>query len=560
MDNPFNKVLTSFTQFWNAQEKKRKIIIISAAALIVIAAVVITVILNQKKEVVLFDGLDTSEASQIATIIQEQGYDVTVKSGGKIIVPDGTQDELTMKLAEQGYPKNSLDYTTWINNVDMFSTDYEKREYARIQAQERLAATIETINGVKKAVVNISIPEQKNTVIQSNQLPTTVAIAIHLEKDVKLTNDQKAGIYSLVLNSLGGTGLTEENITLTDGNGVLLIVGEEDVDVVAEETRKFKFKSDMEESIRQKILTMLRGAYGEDGVEVAVNMVLDSDKQVQENTEYKADGQTPAGYNAGVLQHRDNSYAVGSTDAAAGLVGVEPNADDNYPTGTDDIEDGIWREGDGSETYLVSTYKTQLEKQGYSISNLSIAVVVYTDYLSDAQRTQIAENCAMAGGINSNLVSVINLPKVPDEIPGISDAILFGLNAEQLVVGGAAIVVLLIIILLIVFLATRNAARKKRRLEKALLEAQQAGAGSIVDEVFNAQDTEGLNVASLSDPEAESKEVIIRREICEFAQHSPQIVAQLLRNWIREEEEQEAGAKKKRTAAASSERSVPENE
>ena len=85
MDNPFNKVLTSFTQFWNAQEKKRKIIIISAAALIVIAAVVITVILNQKKEVVLFDGLDTSEASQIATIIQEQGYDVTVKSGGKSV-------------------------------------------------------------------------------------------------------------------------------------------------------------------------------------------------------------------------------------------------------------------------------------------------------------------------------------------------------------------------------------------------------------------------------------------------------------------------------------------
>ena len=111
MENPFSKVLSSFSQFWEAQEKKRRILIIVVAAVIVAAAIIITVILNVKKEVVLFDGLDTEEASQIATIIQSEGYDVTVKSGGKIIVEKGTEDELTMKLAEQGYPKNSLDYS-----------------------------------------------------------------------------------------------------------------------------------------------------------------------------------------------------------------------------------------------------------------------------------------------------------------------------------------------------------------------------------------------------------------------------------------------------------------
>lgn len=551
MENPFSKVLSSFSQFWEAQEKKRRILIIVIAAVIVAAAIVITVILNVKKEVVLFDGLDSEEASQIATIIQSEGYDVTVRSGGKIIVEKGTEDELTMKLAEQGYPKNSLDYSTWINNIDMFSTDYEKREFARIQTQERLSATLETLSGVRQAIVNISLPEQKNTVIVENKLPATVSVTLHLENGVTLNNNQKSGIYSIIMHALGGTGLTEDNITVTDGNGVLLLVGEESVDVVAEETRKFKFKSDFEESIRQKILAMLTRAYGEDGVEVAVNAVLDFDKQVQENTEYAPEAENPDGYQAGVLQHRDESYAAGSADAAGGLAGLEPNADDNYPTGTDG-ESGIWRESDDSETYLVSTYKTQLEKQGYYIKGLSVAVVIYTDYLSDAQREQISESCARASGINEELVSVINLPKLTETVPAMQEEFMFGMTAQELIVGGAAVVVLLIIALLIWFIASRNAKKKQKKFEKALLEAQQAGAGGIIDEVFNPQDTEGLNIASLSDSDQETKEVIIRREICEFAQHSPQIVAQLLKNWMREGEDEAAKNGKKPAASAAS--------
>ena len=88
-------------------------------------------------------------------------------------------------------------------------------------------------------------------------------------------------------------------------------------------------------------------------------------------------------------------------------------------------------------------------------------------------------------------------------------------------------------------------------VQELLLEAQQAGAGGIIDEVFNPQDTEGLNIASLSDSDQETKEVIIRREICEFAQHSPQIVAQLLKNWMREGEDEAAKGGKKSAAAAS---------
>ncbi|MCX7657575.1 MAG: flagellar M-ring protein FliF, partial [Oscillospiraceae bacterium] len=142
MKEKLNKVLSTFTEFWKAQDKKRKIIYISALAGVFAVAVIITIVLNIKHYVVLYEGLDAKEASEIVTEIQNLGVDATLSSDGKISVPKEQENNLRMQLATKGYPKSSLSYDVWNNNVDMFTTDYEKREQARMQLQERLQGTI----------------------------------------------------------------------------------------------------------------------------------------------------------------------------------------------------------------------------------------------------------------------------------------------------------------------------------------------------------------------------------------------------------------------------------
>lgn len=51
-----------------------------------------------------------------------------------------------------------------------------------------------------------------------------------------------------------------------------------------------------------------------------------------------------------------------------------------------------------------------------------------------------------------------------------------------------------------------------------------------------SDDEDKLEIPSLTDEQTETKEVVIRREITEFANHSPEIVAQLLKSWIKSEE------------------------
>lgn len=539
MKEQLSKLTTSFRQFWDAQEKKRKIAYIAILIAIVLIAVIIVIILNKKDYAVLYEGLEASEASEIVTAIQDLGYDVTLKSGGTIMVPAGTENVLTMEMAMKGYPKSALNYDLYTNNIDMFTTSSQEREYARMLLQERLSAIIGTFEGVQKATVTISIPEQKNTVISSLRQEPTAAVTVYLDADYKLTDKQIVGIRNTVRN--GCVGLTDENISIVDGYGIPQIEGENEIDVIADETRKFAFKTNLENSIKNKILELLTPIYGDDGVSAAVNIVLNFDKKVSENTDYIPEGNG----NTGVLQHGDASEASGGTTVDGGVVGVETNADDTYPTG-DTNGNGAWAENTVSNTYLVDTYKEQIEKAGYTIDGLSISTVVYTDYISEAQRLDLVNLVANAGGVNpavaQDVVTVTNFPKFGTEITNDTAPVyLFGLTLNQLIAAAAILLILLIIVVVVLVITSRSAKNKRAKFEQQIL-ASEALAGAdgepIVDTfTMDLDGTSPADIPSLS-VEEDTKEVAIRREISDFAKNSPEIVAQLLKNWMKDDTEE----------------------
>lgn len=533
------KLLTSFRQFWDAQEKKRKIAYIAIIVAIILIAVIVAAILNRKEYTVLYEGLDTAEASEIVSQIQELGYEVSLKSDGSVVVPKGTEDKLTMEMALQGYPKSNLTYDLYTNNVDMFSTESEKREYARMALENRLSAVISSLEGVEKATVTLSIPEQQNTVITTVKKEPSASVVVYLGKNVVLTNEQIEGIRHIVQMSC--VGLKEENISIVDSYGIPQIEKETSVDVVADVTKKLAFKTNLENTIKEKILELLRPIYGDDGVSVAVNMVLDFDSKVSEKTDYTPEGNT----NSGVLQHGDATEASGGTTVDGGVVGVETNADDTYPTGNTN-GNGAWTENSLSNTYLVDTYKEQVEKAGYDIESLSIAVVVYTDYISEAQRQDLVKLVANAGSVNPDLadsvVTVTNFAKFDANLGNdVSVPVyLFGLTFNQLIVAGAILLILLIVLIVVLIITSSSAKNKRRKFEEQVLAASMADAeeGREITDTFNiGLDGQPVEIPSLTNEATDTKDVVIRREITDFARNSPEIVAQLLKNWMKEEEE-----------------------
>lgn len=547
------KALESIKNFWARQALKNKIIYIASFLAVLIALIVVIAVANKKDYVVLFSNLETAEASEIVSLIEEEGYTCTLE-GGTITVPEGTEDTLVMTLAMQGYPKNSDNYNFYTDHAGMFTTESENKVYERIALEQRFGAIISKLEPVENATVSLAIPEVKNTVIAAYQAPVSASITVDLKRNETLSNEQINGITRIV--SYGTPGLKEENVTIVDGDGVLLLAEVYDKDVVVEETRKLKFKTDLENSIRTKIESLLSPAYNDDGFSVAVNMVLNFDSKVSENVEYspsteegiKEDGR-------GMLQESKSENASGYAVAEGGIVGVEVNADDTYPT-DDTNGNGNWSENSVDNIYLINQYKEQIEKAGYTIDGLSVSAIIYTDYLPDSTRQELVNAIGNAATINplvvNDVVSVMSLPKFGDTaVAADEQTFLFGLTRNQLILLGAILIGLLIILIIIFALVAGNSKKKREKFEKELLAANiGAEQEPFVDNFYEIKDTTGQtpDIPSLIGEDESSKEYVVRKEIATFARERPEIVAQLLRNWMNEtpEEREKANAEREK--------------
>lgn len=544
MNERIEKVVKSVKTTWESQDKKHRAIYLGLAAslvVIIIAAIIITANLNKKEYITIYQGLETTEASEMVAIIQGLNYDVRLINGTDIAVLAGTENDIIMQLALQEYPKSGTNYALSTTQTGMFTTESERELYEQIDVQRRLEAQLGKMENIASAEVNIAVPKQKNTVISAVREYPTASVKVTLDGIEKLSNKQITGIKNLVKMTV--TGLTDDNVEIVDNYGIPQIINlEADYDQVLEETKKYAFKTRMEEDIENSILKMLIPAYGEDGAYVAVRIgLLNSDSHVQENVDYSADGNG----NTGVLSHADGSDASGGDTVMGGVVGVEGNADDTYPTGNT-AGNGAWSENSFSNTYLVDTFKEQIEKDGYRIEDLSVSVVVYTDYLAEEIRLSLVDAAGKAASIRpefyDDLVSVINLPKFEDgfELEPTVPTYLFGLTFNQLVLVGAILLILLIALFVVMAIISGNAKKKRKEFEKQIIETSGLVGtdGEEPVDMFVLTDPEtGVEVPSLTDEQIETKEVVIRREITEFANHSPEIVAQLLKSWIKSEED-----------------------
>ena len=128
----------------------------------------------------------------------------------------------------------------------------------------------------------------------------------------------------------------------------------------------------------------------------------------------------------------------------------------------------------------------------------------------------------------------------PLEFESTEPTYLFGLTFNQLVLVGAILLILLIAHFVVMAIISGNAKKQRKEFEKQIIET--SGLVGIDGEepvdMFILTDPEtGIEVPSLTDEQIETKEVVIRREFTEFASHSPEIVAQLLKSWIKNEED-----------------------
>lgn len=567
-----NKVLETLKKFgtdaktkWTSLARKTRIITLAVAGVIIVSAIILTVILNQKRYAVLFSGTSSADSAEILNYVQNtMGVtDIILKDDGDILVPQEQVENIRVQCSMQGYPASGFNYDIWDTGVSMFSTESEKREKQKQQLQSNLMATIDSFSGVDSSMVILSIPENNNYVISTDEKHASASVVLHLRNE-SLPSDVIDGIYNLVKTSV--PGLERDYITITDGTGKQLFADLDSDDTAIDPAlegsslvqlyyKRLEYQQKLQNILKEELSGMFDGVYKK--FNVGVNLILNYNDEVKESTEY-----TPSvdeeGNRGGMVSNETYEATSGGTALEGGVVGTTVDSDisPDYPTVTADAGDEFYYRSAKTINYLVNEEKTQIAKDGYSIENLSASVIVDGPTMTEAEVEAWQKMIASAIGAKPENVSFVSTTwslENSNDIGG--GTFVVNNNRNTLIFIIIALGALLIILLI---LALMTAGSKKRRNIKAQRQAiaqgmvsvqggssdsiSMSGDGAVTGvettgAVSGSQPFDPADLPSLNDQEAnETREVVLKREIRDFSKNNPEIVAQLIRSWMKNEE------------------------
>lgn len=520
MDEQLKNLGKNIIEFWKKLSKKIKILIISATSAVILGAIILTVVLNKTDYVVLFSQLEDTEVTEIMAKLQEKNVEYKYEANGQILVPEKSEALLRMQLAQEGYPRSGLNYSVFSDNIDFMTTDYEKKTYMVFQLQERIQASIKTINGIRDSIVTITMPNDNNFAWDSNKEDASASVKINLLPGYSLTNSQVQGIKLLVQKSVAG--LKEENVVIidTDGNNLL-----SNSDVLHTDTIKLKLEIEkqIQNDIENNIKKILEKAFGKDNIEVSVKCKINLDKKISEHLQYIPDGDS----NTGVIQNKDNNVEiVGDGEVTGGVVGTETNSEvPIYPDVTIEGTD-IYYKDNSSINYLVSQLKEQIQHEPGNIEDLSVAVIINKDRITDEESTNIIKLVANSAGTTTDKVALHNM-KFNEPVINVfnDDGDLKELTDKEIITIAIAAGVILIVLIIIFIIVSRI--RKKKRLlkEQELIDAAKAQEDDTWADIKDEIEVK------------ETKEIVLKKQISEFANSNPDIAAQLIRTWLKGEDD-----------------------
>lgn len=529
-------------EFWQEKSKKTQKRLIMLAAALVIISVAASVFMNLTGYVALYSGLSSSEAGEIGAILNEMGIDYRVKNDGSILVPKEMEAQILMTLASEGYPQTSLSYDLFTNNSGFMTTEYEKKQYLVFQLQNRLQDAIKTIKGVNKAIVTISLPEEDSFVLEEDKESASASVVLDLAPGVELSSGQIKGIETLVSKSV--LGLKSANVAIVSTAGNLLN------NQYASESEglsytKLELEKAINKDIESRIAKLLAPVFGYQSIRVAVNTVVDVNKKISEQTTY-----IPAQENGGLIANQDSSIESigGSESSAGGIPGTASNS------GITTYQESVSGSGSGSSSessstkYLNNQLIEQIQRDGYEITDITVAVLIDDKALTNNEIAKYQQMVAFAAGISTDKVDITNTSFIAANTGAGEEASRTIFGIDPLYLGGGAAAALGVIVFLAIKMKKKRQKQQMPEDEEGVFSERKLSGRKGLKGLQPALVTEGAPLEAMVQEKKplvdeivlnETREQSLKKQIKDFAAANPDIVAQLIRTWLKEDEDNE---------------------
>lgn len=266
-NNYFALLANDVKKLWNGLDGAQKL---GMLALIVVTIVAATFFLSKAMEpdwVVLYSDLNEVDTISIVEGMKKNGYRYKVSEDHKsVLVPSNVRDEMRVFVAENDFIKNKDTGFELLDNMQLGSTDFKNKLTKQRIFQGELVRSIEKIQGIKFARVQLAEPER--SIFEDNDEKPTASVVLVLEPGYKIKSSQVKAIKNLVAYSV--PRMTPEQVFITDQNG----------NTLSDETSKNStdmesFKGNLEKETAKKVSNVLEKIVGKGNVSVQVNADID---------------------------------------------------------------------------------------------------------------------------------------------------------------------------------------------------------------------------------------------------------------------------------------------
>jgi flagellar M-ring protein FliF len=516
----------------------------------------------------LFTGLAPEDAAGIVQKLKENSVEYRLAEGpssgsGTVLVPSAKLAELRISLAAAGLPKSGRIGFEIFDKTNLGATEFTEHVNYRRALEGELERSVMSLAEVEQARVHITFP--KDSVYLDAQQPAKASVLVRLKAGAHLSPQNVVGINHLVASAV--EGLAPEAVSVLDMNGNLLGKPRPpgNPDGSEPSAAALDYRHQVETDLLNKVNSTLEPLVGREKFKAGVS--VDCDFTGGEQSEEIYDPSRSVMLSS---QRMEDSAGSGGASGVPGTASTLPR-----PTSRPGSSASRTSRVSENITYQSSRTVKKTHLPAGVIRKISVAVLVdqglswerdkngFRRVLTPPSPEKLKVIHDLVAGVTgfsaergdqlvvetqpfetTLLMEPPPLPAVPGAPPAAKGPQKpLQLDQKTLLIAGAAVAVLAVLGVAVVIILRR---KSRTRVTVATPAELAAGSGSSLEQQIESRLTEHetlqqqaearlLNSLKLAPVITKTGEVMAKHLREKIAQE-PEVTAQILRTWIREEE------------------------
>jgi len=472
----------------------------------------------------LVSGIDPSQTGKMTSTLSEHGVKYELQNNGTALAVQANQTaEARVALAGAGLLGNAQPDFKLFEKQNLGESNFQQEVTYQRALQGQLAETIDSVQGVSGAQVELVLPSSQSQIFGENQGISSAAVL--LSGTTSMPQSSVQGIAQLVASSVPGLQLNK--VTITDASGQLLwpqAAGSSGGggNGVQEAEQRY------DQSTAASLDAMLAQTLGPGKAQVLVYANMNVNSTTQEQLTYGKAG-------VPLQQSKNIETLTGNGSGGGGATGTA-----NLPAGTSTGGKSNYKHETTSSTLGVNKTVSHTTVAPGTVESQHVSVLL-DHSVPAAALPAIREAITNAAGVQTKRGDTISIGQVAFASPTASAA-----SSTSSMLGYAKYALLGIASLLFLFFMTRSLRRREsdtidepvwlRELETPmrLSELQRETAPRPVPAMAGVAPPNG-NGNGNGGGNGNTSGDHLRRQVEQLADSDPDRVAQQLRNWMQED-------------------------